>query len=193
MNPSLLLGPGDERLSSTKVVLDFLGRKIMTVPAGGLSFVDARDAARAFYIAMGKGAHAQRYLLGTVNWTFNEFFGRLERLTKIAGPRFGLPSKLAITGAQGLNALYRRWKLAPPVEPAEVEMADYFWYFNASKARRSWVSNLATPLRHCRHGQLCTGEFSGNSAFGVSVEFQTYNLRKPAETSRPSRLQAWVP
>src|SRR3712207_7071590 len=27
MNPSLLLGPGDERLSSTKVVLDFLARK----------------------------------------------------------------------------------------------------------------------------------------------------------------------
>ncbi|MDQ3667352.1 MAG: NAD-dependent epimerase/dehydratase family protein, partial [Acidobacteriota bacterium] len=28
MNPSLLLGPGDERLSSTKVVLDFMARKI---------------------------------------------------------------------------------------------------------------------------------------------------------------------
>ncbi len=52
VNPSLLLGPGDERLSSTKVVLDFLARKIMTVPSGGLSFVDARDAARAFYAAM---------------------------------------------------------------------------------------------------------------------------------------------
>src|ERR671932_412530 len=56
MNPSLLLGPGDERLSSTKVVLDFLARKIPTVPKGGLSFVDARDAARAFYGAMQAGA-----------------------------------------------------------------------------------------------------------------------------------------
>ena len=48
MNPSLLLGPGDERLSSTKVVLDFMARKISAVPTGGLSFVDARDAAKAF-------------------------------------------------------------------------------------------------------------------------------------------------
>ena len=48
MNPSLLLGPGDERLSSTKVVLDFLARKIIAVPNGGLSFVDVRDAAAAF-------------------------------------------------------------------------------------------------------------------------------------------------
>ncbi len=45
MNPSLLLGPDDERLSSTKPVLDFLGRKIPYCPSGGLNLVDARDAA----------------------------------------------------------------------------------------------------------------------------------------------------
>ncbi len=54
MNPSLLLGPGDERLSSTKVILDFMARKIGAVPLGGLSFVDARDAAKAFRTAMKK-------------------------------------------------------------------------------------------------------------------------------------------
>src|SRR5439155_1034417 len=43
MNPSLLLGPGDDRLSSTKVILDFMARKITAVPNGGLSFVDVRD------------------------------------------------------------------------------------------------------------------------------------------------------
>ena len=48
MNPSLLLGPGDDRLSSTKLILDFMARKIGAVPTGGVSFVDARDAAQAF-------------------------------------------------------------------------------------------------------------------------------------------------
>src|SRR5256714_14044903 len=48
LNPSLLLGPNDDRLSSTKVVLDFMARKISALPTGGLSFVDVRDAARAF-------------------------------------------------------------------------------------------------------------------------------------------------
>src|ERR1044072_8678409 len=86
MNPSLLLGPGDERLSSTKVVLDFLARKIPTVPKGGLSFVDARDAAAAFRAAMERGTHGERYLLGAVNWTFDKFFGRLERITKVPAP-----------------------------------------------------------------------------------------------------------
>src|SRR5213594_823116 len=91
MNPSLLLGPGDDRLSSTKVVLDFMAKKIGAVPSGGVSFVDARDAAASFRAAMKKGRHGERYLLGAVNWTFTKFFGRLERLTKVSVPFFALP------------------------------------------------------------------------------------------------------
>lgn len=136
VNPSLLLGPGDERLSSTKVVLDFLARKIPSTPKGGLSFVDARDAAAAFRAAMECGRHGERYLLGAANWTFEKFFARLERLTKVPAPRLSLPSRLAVTGARGLHALYRHWKLAPPVQPDEIEMAEYFWYLDSSKAAR---------------------------------------------------------
>lgn len=136
MNPSLLLGPGDDRLSSTKVVLDFMARKINAVPNGGLNFVDVRDTAQAFRVAMKKGRHGERYLLGAVNWTFVKFFDRLERLTKIASPRLAFPSKFAITGAHVIDSLFRQWKLAPPVEADTVEMAEYFWYFNHQKARR---------------------------------------------------------
>jgi dihydroflavonol-4-reductase len=145
VNPSLLLGPGDERLSSTKVVLDFLARKIPTVPKGGLSFVDARDAARALYAAMSAGEHGERYLLGAANWTFQEFFGRLERLTKVRGPLISLPSKLTVFGARGMNALFKQWKLAPPIEPTEIEMAEYFWYLDASRARRDLGFNPREP------------------------------------------------
>lgn len=136
MNPSLLLGPGDERLSSTKVVLDFLARKIISTPNGGLSFVDARDAASAFINAAERGRHGERYLLGAANWSFQKFFGRLERLTRVSAPRLSLPSKLATTGAGFIDSLYRNWKLAPPVEAQAVEMAEYFWYLNSAKAER---------------------------------------------------------
>src|SRR5438552_18933152 len=57
MNPSLLLGPGDDRLSSTKVILDFMARKITAVPNGCLSFADVRCAAAAFSVALQKGWH----------------------------------------------------------------------------------------------------------------------------------------
>jgi len=136
MNPSLLLGPGDDRLSSTKVVLDFMARKISAVPNGGLNFVDVRDTAQAFRVAMQKGRHGHRYLLGAVNWTFAKFFDRLARLTKVASPRLAFPSKVAVTGAHVIDSLFRQWNFASPVHADEVEMAEYFWYFKHDKARR---------------------------------------------------------
>src|SRR5436190_2298674 len=136
MNPSLLLGPGDDRLSSTKVILDFMARKISAVPNGGLSFVDVRDTAHAFRVAMQKGRHGERYLLGAVNWTFVKFFDRLERLTKVASPRLAFPSKFAIAGAQVIDSLFRQWNFTSPVQADEVEMAEYYWYFNSNKAKR---------------------------------------------------------
>jgi dihydroflavonol-4-reductase len=136
LNPSLLLGPGDERLSSTKVVLDFMARKISATPSGGLSFVDVRDAAQAFLAAMKQGRHGERYLLGSANWSFEKFFGRLERLTKVRAPRLTLPTKIAVAGSQLVQAFYKQWEKASPVEPAAVEMAEYFWYLDSSKAER---------------------------------------------------------
>lgn len=136
LNPSLLLGPGDERLSSTKVVLDFLARKLSAVPGGGLSFVDVRDAARAFRIAMKKGRHGERYLMGAANWTFERFFGRLERLTKISAPKFALPSKFMVAGSKLVDSLFKQWDLASPVEPGAIEMAQYYWYLNCAKSAR---------------------------------------------------------
>ncbi|HUE81454.1 MAG TPA: NAD-dependent epimerase/dehydratase family protein [Pyrinomonadaceae bacterium] len=136
MNPSLLLGPGDDRLSSTKVVLDFMARKISAVPTGGISFVDVRDAAEMFRVAMKKGRHGERYLFGAANWTFSRFFGRLERLSKVAAPKLALPSKLIVTGANLVDSLFKQWDLESPVEPGAIEMAQYFWYLNCAKASR---------------------------------------------------------
>src|SRR6266446_6097106 len=67
--------------------LDIIARRINAVPNGGLNFVDVRDTAAAFRVAMQKGRNGERYLLGAVNWTFVKFFDRLQRLTKVASPR----------------------------------------------------------------------------------------------------------
>lgn len=134
MNPSLLLGPDDERLSSTKPVLDFLARKIPYCPSGGLNFVDARDAAGAFVSALDKGRHQERYLLGAENMTFEQFFGRLERLTGVAAPLLKVPKKLAMAGSSIISSVYKNWGRPSPVAPNEVEQAEHFWYFDSSKA-----------------------------------------------------------
>lgn len=134
LNPTLLLGPGDERLSSTKVVLDFLGRKIPYCPSGGLSVVDNRDVARAFINSIEKGRHKEKYLLGAGNMTFADFFGRLSRLSGISPPMLRVPKKIAVAGAGIIDSVFRNWNKTSPIEPGEVEQAEYFWYLNSAKA-----------------------------------------------------------
>jgi dihydroflavonol-4-reductase len=113
-----------------------MARKIGAVPNGGVSFVDARDAALTLRVAMKKGRHGERYLLGAANWTFAKFFGRLERLTKVSAPWIALPSKVAITGANLVDSIFKQWEWASPVEPGAIEMAQYYWYLNCAKAAR---------------------------------------------------------
>jgi dihydroflavonol-4-reductase len=135
LNPSLLLGTGDERLSSTKPVLDFLARKVPFTPSGGLNFVDARDAATAFINALEKGRHGEKYLLGAENMSFAEFFGRLERLSGVSAPMLKVPKAISVPAANFVDSFFRNWNKTPPFEAKEVEQAELFWYFDSSKAK----------------------------------------------------------
>jgi dihydroflavonol-4-reductase len=166
LNPSLLLGPGDERLSSTKPVLDFLGGKIPYLPGGGLSFVDVRDAAAAFVAALEKGEHQERYLLGSANMTFSEFFGRLQRLSGVQAPRIRVPKQLAMGGSTIVNSIFRNWNKPSPIQPSEVEQAECFWYLDSSKAEeklgfapRDPQETLQDTIRYLRENFLGEGVF----------------------------------
>jgi dihydroflavonol-4-reductase len=169
VNPSLLLGPGDDRLSSTRDVLSFLARDIQMIPPGGLNFVDARDVAAVLPAAMERGRPGERYLLGGYNWTFAEFFGRLERLTKVAGPMLKARGKWTVLAAHAQAAVMRKLGRTPPVDPESVEMARYFWYFESTKAReelgfsvREATETLHETVKYLREN------FLGNGALAAS-------------------------
>ncbi len=134
INPSLLLGPGDRRLSSTGDVRKFLKRQIPVVPKGGISFVDARDAAIATANALERGRAGERYLLGGPNWTMKEFFARLGRVAHVAPPRLALPASWNKLGASLVEELYRWRDREPPVNRISVEMSEHYWWIDSSKA-----------------------------------------------------------
>lgn len=138
VNPSLLLGPGDLRESSTGDVRRFLERAIPAVPAGGMAFVDVRDAAEGMWLAFEKGRAGERYLLNAMNLTVAAFFQRLSRLTGIPAPVLRLPRNRAL--ALGAHQLYERALRAiggtPAVDETSVAMAQCYWYCDSSKAER---------------------------------------------------------
>jgi dihydroflavonol-4-reductase len=135
VNPSLLLGPGDERLSSTADVLLFLKRKLPNVPSGGLNFADVRDAADALIRAMYSGVPGRRYLVGGHNMTLKDFFLALERLSGVKVPRLELPETWSRTGAGFLRGLYKLAAQEYALDDVTVEMAYRFWYFDNSRAK----------------------------------------------------------
>jgi dihydroflavonol-4-reductase len=117
-------------------VKKFLRKEIPIVPPGGINFVDARDAAAATIAAMERGRAGNRYLLGGPNWTVAEFFGRLERASKVRGPRWKLPDRLALTATSLMEQAYKALNKQAPVDRISVEMSQVFWYCDSSKAER---------------------------------------------------------
>jgi dihydroflavonol-4-reductase len=99
--------------------------------------VDVRDAAAGMWLAFEHGRAGERYLLNSKNLTIAAFFQRLSRLTRVKPPLLRMPKhpELAI----GLNQVFSKAVRAiggePPIDEASVEMAQYFWYCDSTKAQ----------------------------------------------------------
>lgn len=148
LNPSLVLGPGDVRGSSTQDVRRFLGREIPIIPSGGFSFVDVRDVAQATCRALTHGRSGERYLLGTMNLTFAEFFQRLEEVSGVAGPSLpvALPGRFSRLAIGALERIAGTVGAKLPVSALEAEMASRYWYVDARKAMEELDFSPRDPM-----------------------------------------------
>jgi dihydroflavonol-4-reductase len=157
VNPSLVLGPGDERGSSTEDVRLFLEGKIAAIPSGGLSYVDARDVAEAMILALDRGRGGRRYLVGACNVTFRELFARLERVSGVKGPWAPLPREATKAAGALLEKLAAAVGRTPDVTTESLELARHYWYVDASRAEselgwkpRDPVATLADTVANLR-------------------------------------------
>jgi len=136
LNPSLLLGPGDGRMSSTQDIFRFLMGRIPVMPRGGISFVDVRDAARVFLAALTQGNVGERHLIGAANWEFTEFFGRLGRIAHRPPPLLRMPSPLKVAAARWLETWARDRGREPELPASDVEMGECWFFIDSSKSER---------------------------------------------------------
>jgi dihydroflavonol-4-reductase len=171
VNPSLLLGPGDLRGSSTGDIRQFMSGEILALPRGGLALVDVRDAARTMVSAVKLGRAGERYLLSAVNLSMPAFFEKLERLTGVPAPRLPLPRSSSMASA--VTRLFDHAVKAVggelPMDDVSVEMAQHYWYCDSRKAmeeleftprdvsstlRDTVVDLVERGIVHPRHGHF---------------------------------------
>lgn len=150
VNPSLLLGIGDDRNSSTRDVALFLQGEIKVIPKGGLNFVDVRDVAQGLTLAMRWGKAGERYLMGNVNWTFRQL---IEKVAEISGknpPTMQPPFEVSLWGARALRVVYPLLGKKVELDDASVKMSSCYWYCDSTKARTKLKFETRDPLETLR-------------------------------------------
>jgi dihydroflavonol-4-reductase len=135
LNPSLILGPGDDRVSSTGDVKLFLSGKIPSIPWGGISYVDVRDLAPVFVRAATEGEVGTRYPLGATNCTAAQFLKDLERLSGQKGPRIRLPRPVELMAARLMAGVLRRLGKTPDFDYETAQMSHLFWYIDSERSK----------------------------------------------------------
>lgn len=138
--PGFCVGPGDEQLSSMRIVRDYLRGRLPGYVEGGMSFVDVRDAATGLVGCLDAGQTGQKYLLTNHNLSWGAFFASLRA---VAGGRrpVALPRRLA--GWVGRVSE----RLAPAMGISEGDMAVMggTWFYDGSRARRE-LGMTSRPL-----------------------------------------------
>jgi len=138
LNPSLLLGPGDELGGvSTHAVRVFLDDGVPVAPGGGISFVDVRDVAVAVEAALTRGSSGRRYLLAGGNMTFRDFYERIARISGRKGPVASMPG-LTRKALNWLPEWGRKRGIGigvgPTISREDMELASHFWYADSTRA-----------------------------------------------------------
>ena len=137
VNPTVVFGPGDLHVTSTRLVRSFLLGRVPAYADGGLNVVDVRDVAAGHLLADEKGNVGERYILGGRNFTFDRLFADLGRISGVEPP-VKVPRPLAAVAASVLKIGPGRTTLSPQ----EVLAASQFWTYRSSKAKRElgWKS-----------------------------------------------------
>jgi dihydroflavonol-4-reductase len=133
LSPTFVLGPGDERLTSSELIDAFVRKQLPGYLAGGINPVDVRDVARAYVAALVHPDPAPHYILaGPENLTQQALFQRLEELSGVRAPRIPIPRWAALAAGLVGERLVRGAALTS----ATVRLGGLYWYFDAALARR---------------------------------------------------------
>lgn len=137
VNPTLPIGPGDDRVTPpSRMLLDFLNgrhRAFMDLP---LNLIDVRSLALGHWLAAQHGRIGERYILGGENLHLSALLERLAAITGLSMPRTRVHPWLALGFAAVSEWVADMITKQPPVAPLSgVRLACASMPFRVDKAR----------------------------------------------------------
>lgn len=141
VNPVVVMGPGDLNMISGNFVTQIkrLG-PLVPVTTGGVAVIDVRDVARMHLAAAEKGRAGERYLLGTANYAYREWFAMIADVVGVRRPFLTVPGFLLSPVASAIDLL-RRARINTPVDANQTRLGARNIFFRYDKAWRE----LAAP------------------------------------------------
>lgn len=138
VQPTELVGPGDRRPTPTgSLLVHFLAGRMTVYVEMPHNLVDVRDAAEGHVLALERGTHGARYLLGGENLSMRELCALLAELSGLPAPGLAVPRRLLAAGAALNEWLSDHVTRRPPLLPREALLhARDARRFDARKARR---------------------------------------------------------
>jgi len=160
VNPSIIVAPS--RHSSDKARIDkLMSRAFLPCFLNRVNLVDIRDVAIAILEALAKGRDGERYLLTADNVSVPEALDIFSDFSGHSPRRFSLP-KSWLRAAAKLAVKFRSKNRGGKLRfyPDIVEMLNYDWAYDNSKARKELGFN-PRPVRETLQ-DLYTGDFAGS-------------------------------
>ena len=135
--PAIVIGPGDVGPTPSGKLLITMGRYIMppVYVAGGVCYVDVRDAAKVHVLAAKNGKAGERYVAAGHNFTNEEFIGRCQKAVGRRGKLRKVPSGLAQNLVGGVETAWKLFGQEPPLTRTFFSYSLKTCYFDNRKSR----------------------------------------------------------
>jgi nucleoside-diphosphate-sugar epimerase len=139
VNPSRVYGPGllTESNGFTRLMMMYINGHWKIKPCNGNSvgnYVYIDDTINGLIAAMDKGKPGERYLLGGVNATYNEFFNLIDELTGIKRKMYNVPLPVMLLLSHIQLFIANVFGKQPMITPAFVRKYNKHWIVSSKKA-----------------------------------------------------------
>jgi nucleoside-diphosphate-sugar epimerase len=150
VNPSRVYGPGllTESNGFTRLLKMYISGKWKIKPGNGNSignYVYIDDVVRGLIVAMAIASPAERYLLGGINSSYNEFFALVDQLTSVKRKLIAFPLPLMLFVSRVQLLLAKLFGKQPLITPPFVRKYNKHWIVSSAKAEKE-LGYTITPL-----------------------------------------------